>query len=251
MKNNTQVETAQKGQATNKIQSENTQKDKTPISKIILMKETESRKKAREEQYRIFRINALRRRCNRMGIDKDKTEELVKKLIEQMNAPKNYNIIVMLNGDDGKMFKEALAKEKVVYKLEGAPHTKKESIPFLMFEGDQKVLAKLREIAPPGAKVWPYAKKADSVLSDIQKEVIKKPSNNTAEAKKNAKTVHKKINKKRSTHKSNKGKFFAKKNRRKTLLELKNKRKATTVQLNSKTRSKGSKKASTNLKKAA
>ena len=102
MNNNTKVETAQKSQATNKKTS------KVPTGKVTLTKETEARKKAREEQYRNFRINALRRRCKRMKFDDEKTEELVKKLIEQMNAPKEYNIIVMFNSSDYNMVKEAV-----------------------------------------------------------------------------------------------------------------------------------------------
>ena len=49
MNNNTKVETAQKSQAANKKTS------KVPTGKVTLMKETEARKKAREEQYRSFR----------------------------------------------------------------------------------------------------------------------------------------------------------------------------------------------------
>ena len=80
MKNNKNVETAQKGQTTTKnTQPENVKNDlkkiqehrdakksKTPTGKVTLLKETEARKKARKEQYDNFRINALKRRCKRM-----------------------------------------------------------------------------------------------------------------------------------------------------------------------------------------
>lgn len=158
MNKNAQVETTQVSQATNK----NTGKVKT-------LKNTQERKKAREEQFRNFRINALRRRCKRMGLSDEKIEELVKKLIEQMNAPKEYSILVMLNPKDGAMFKEALAKANIQYKYHGDT--------YFSLDGNQNVLAKIREIAPPGAKVFPYAKKMESVIPK-QEPSQKKPTNN-------------------------------------------------------------------------
>ena len=193
MKKNTQVETAQKSQATNKIQPENVQKDlkrideirknksKVPTGKVTLLKETEARKKAREEEYRNFRINSLKRRCKRMGYDEKQTEEFVKKLIEQMEKPNTYTILVMMKAKDGAMMKEALAKANIKYKYHGDT--------YFSFEGDKKLLDKLREIAPPGAKFHIYAKKAESVLPKADKEVIKKPTNNTAEKKAAAKAI--------------------------------------------------------------
>lgn len=175
MNNNTKVETAQKSQATNEKTS------KVPTGKVTLMKETEARKKAREEQYRSFRINALRRRCKRMKFDDEKTEELVKKLIEQLNAPKEYNILIMLNPDDGPMMKEALAKANIHYKYHGDT--------FFSLDGNQDVLAKIREITPPKAKIYPYAKKMESVISKEDREKVKKPTNNTAEKKAAAKAA--------------------------------------------------------------
>ena len=122
---------------------------------------------------------------------------------------------------------------------------------YFAFQGTQETLKKIQEITPSGAKIHTYAKKMESILPKQEKEVIKKPSNNTAEAKKNAKAARKALNMKRGMHKKGKGKSFAKCMRRKTLSELKKPRKATTVQLKDKTRSTSSKKASTNLKKAA
>lgn len=276
MKNNTKVETAQKSQATNKIQPENVQKDlarideirknksKVPTGKVTLLKETEARKKAREEQYRNFRINALRRRCERYGFDEKKTEEFVKKLIEQMEKPNTYTILVMLNPKSGPMMKEALKKENINYKYHGDT--------YFSFEGDKKLLDKLREITPPDGKLHIYAKKMESVIPKEEMEVIKKPSNNTAEKKAAAK-VSKKI------FRGNKGikhrqagrtsladirraSRYVKKNLKKgEKIDVKKVFKvveerakggaATTVQLNAKKSSTGSKKASTNLKKAA
>lgn len=237
MNNNTKVETAQKGQATNKKTS------KVPTGKVILMKETEARKKAREEQYRNFRINALRRRCKRMKFDDEKTEELVKKLIEQLNAPKEYNILIMLNSGDGPMMNEALAKANINYKYHGDT--------FFSIDGNQDVLAKIREIAPPKAKIYPYAKKMESVIPKEDRDKVKKPTNNTATVKTAAKQKKKELNLHRCKHKKGKGKAVAKQQRKISLSERKKLRKATTVQLNTKKGSKGPKKASTNVKKAA
>ena len=238
MNKNTQTETAQKSQAVNNIK-----KDNTPTGKVRTIKSAEERRKAREEQFRNFRINALRRRCKRMKMTDEEIEKYVKKLIEQMNTPKEYSILIMLSVKDGPMMKEALAKANITYKYHGDT--------YFSIDGNQDVLAKIREIAPPSAKIHPYAKKMESVLPKQEKEVIKKPSNNTAEAKKNAKADRKALNIRRGQYKKGHGKSYAKQQCRKTLSELKKGRKATTVQLKGKTSSTGSKKASTNVKKAA
>lgn len=260
MNKNTQTETAKKGQAVN-----NNKKSKTPTGKVTLMKETEARKKAREEQYRNFRINALRRRCKRMKFDDEKTEELVKKLIEQLNAPKEYNILIMLNPDDGPMMKEALAKANIHYKYHGDT--------FFSLDGNQDVLAKIREIAPPKAKIYPYAKKMESVISKEDRENVKKPTNNTAKKKSAAKSSKKisggsyryarkqkgrtitlsDIRKASRNVKKNlkKGEKIDVKKVFKVVEERRNGGAAITEQLNAKKGSKSPKKASTNVKKAA
>lgn len=275
MTKNTQVETAQKSQATNKIQPENVQKDlakideirknksKVPTGKVTLLKETEARKKAREEQYRAFRINSLKRRCKRMGYDEKQTEEFVKKLIEQMEKPNTYTILVMLNPKSGPMMKEALKKENIHYKYHGDT--------YFSFEGDKKLLDKLREITPPDGKLHIYAKKAESVLPKANKEIIKKPSNNTAEKKTAAKVVKKVFRGNKGIKHRQIGRVsladirrasrYVKKNLKKgEKIDIKNvfkvaeeriKGGAATVQLNDKKSSTGSKKASTNVKKAA
>ena len=285
MKKNTQVETAQKSQATNKIQPKNVQKDlakireirdakknNTPTGKVTLMKETELRKKLREEQYRNFRISALRRRCKRMNFTEEETEEFVKKLIEQMNAPKDYDIIVMVNQEDSKMFDESMAKEKINYNYKSEPNTKKGYLGFVNITGNNKILDKIREIAPPGAKIYVHAKKAESVLPKADKDVIKKPTNNTAE-KKTAAKVNKKIFRgskgvkyrqagRTSLADIRRASRYVKKNLKKgEKIDIKKVFKvveerakggaATTVLFNAKKSSTGSKKASTDVKKAA
>ena len=229
MNKNTQVETTQKSQATNK----NTGKVKT-------LKNAQERKKAREEQFRNFRINALRRRCKRMGLSDEKIEELVKKLIEQMNAPKEYDILVMVNPKDMAMLLEAMSKANIQYRYKGDT--------YVSIGGDQNVLAKIREIAPPGAKIFPYAKKMESVIPK-QEPSEKKPSNNTTEKKKAAnpkRAVGKAVKSAKYFHHMQKGRY--KKLRVVSLAYKRSKRhKATTVQMIGKKASEGSK----TLKKAA
>ena len=243
MNNNTKVETAQKSQATNKKTS------KVPTGKVTLMKETEARKKAREEQYRSFRINALRRRCKRMGFDDEKTEELVKKLIEQMNAPKEYSIIVMFDNSDYNMLKEAVENAKIKYNVLVNGNTKaRVSLAYMSLEGNQDVLAKLREIAPPSAKIYPYAKKMESVLPKAEPKK-KKPSNNSKEKAAAVKAARKEKNIR--IHRNKKTGKVTKRVVLKTLSAVKKRKPSVVVHLNTKKASEGSKKASTNVKKAA
>lgn len=168
-KNNT-VDTAQKGQTATK--------NNIPTGKVKTLADAAKRRKTREEQFRNFRINALRRRCKRMGFDEEKTEELVKKLIEQMDAPKEYSILIMLNSDDGPMMKEALAKANIHYNYHGDT--------FFSIDGNQNALAKIREIAPASAKIYPYAKKMESVLpkgKERKSEYVAKNTDKSSTAK--------------------------------------------------------------------
>ena len=231
MNKNTQVETAKNGQATNKNTSN------VPTGKVKSIKDAEARKKAREEQFRNFRINALRRRCARMKFTEEKTEELVKKLIEQLNAPKEYSILVMLDVKDGAMMKEALAKAKIQYKYHGDT--------YFSIDGNQDILAKIREIAPPKAKIYPYAKKMEPIIS--KEEVPKKPKNkNVPHSRPKGKNVLKKRYNVAGMSKKNRKNFKAqvKSLRDKWATEKAAKKKGgTTVQLNSKKSSEGLKKA--------
>jgi len=77
------------------------------------------------------------------------------------------------------MVKQAVKNEGLEYRMM--------TDSYMMLDGDSEVLATVRGIMPPSAKIHPYAKKFESVLPAQEKEVIKKPSNNTAEAKANAK----------------------------------------------------------------
>ena len=242
MTKNTTVETAQKSQATTK----NTGKVKT------LANATE-RRKAREEQFRNFRINALKRRCARYGFDEDKTNEYVEKLKKQMDAPKEYSILVTFNNADFNLLKEAVAKAGIKYNILVAGNGKARiSYGYMSLVGDQKVLDKLREIAPPSAKIYPYAKKMESVIDETPVVKKKKPTNNTVEKRKAAKDARKKENiRKFLNRKKGKGKSTAWGSRKISLAARRKMRKAITVQLKAKKSSTASKKASTSIKKAA
>ncbi len=275
MNNNTKVETAQKSQATNKKTS------KVPTGKVTLMKETEARKKAREEQYRSFRINALRRRCKRMKFDDEKTEEFVKKLIEQMNTPKEYSILIMfdqkyprkkIKKEEGEVFNkdidvflEDIAKNNIKYNYKGDT--------YISISGNQDILAKIREIAPDGAKIYPYAKKMESVLpksKEYKSEYVAKNTDKSSTAKyrrlarkadklrkkqldgmvHNDQELHAELQKQRRMSSRRKVKTALKKLQTK-LSGCKNKRSNIVVKLPVKNTSTGSKKASTQIKKAA
>lgn len=257
-KNNT-VDTAKKGQTTTKNTS------KVPTGKVTTLKEAEARKKAREEQYKNFRVNALRRRCKRMKISDEDTEKYVKKLIEQINSPNTYHITISFNPNDIDLVKQALKNEDLVYSMIASSH--------LFMDGDGEVLATVRKIMPPSAKIYPYAKKKESVLpkQTVQKE--KKPTNNTKEKKSAASSATKIYGGSRRYSKRQKGRIynlmeirkasrFVKKNLKKgekidvkkvfkVVEERKKRGIATTVQLKAKKSSTASKKASTPIKKAA
>jgi hypothetical protein len=193
MKKNNTVETAQKGQATNKnTQPENVKNDlkkiqehreakksNVPTGKVTLLKETEARKKARKEQYDNFRINSLKRKCKNRGLSEEDISKYVEKLKEQLNSPHSYHILIMFDKKEVDMVKQAIKNEGLEYKVMADS--------YVMLDGDSEVLDTVRGIMPPSAKIHPYAKKFESVLPAEKKEVIKKPSNNTAEAKANAK----------------------------------------------------------------
>ena len=275
MANKNTVDTAQKGQTTTK--------NNIPTSKVKTLANATERRKAREEQFRNFRIGALRRRCKRYGFDEAKTNEYIEKLKKQMDAPKEYTILVTFNKADFNLLKEAVAKAGIKYNILVAGNGKaRVSYGYMSLVGNQKVLNKLREIAPPSAKIYPYAKKMESVIPKEEREVIKKPSNNTAEKKAAAKLARKAKSMRvhaSDVYKDAKGRFhkrrkpsprpnagtnktkvkigkraWLKANSTQAILSLSDRirqQKAITVQLNAKKSSTGSKKASMNLKKAA
>lgn len=183
MKNTKTVDTAKKGQTTNKnTQPENVKNDlkkiqehreakksKTPTGKVTLLKETEARKKARKEQYDNFRINALKRRCKRMNISEEDTKKYIEKLKEQLNSPNSYRVLVMFNKNDAAMIKQSLANESLEYKMMGNG--------YFYIDCDTEALGTLRGIMPDSAKIHPYVLKHKPILQKEDKPPVngKKP----------------------------------------------------------------------------
>ena len=221
--------------------------DKTPTGKVKTLKDKEQIRKEREEQYKNFRINALRRRAKRMKMPDEQIEEAVKALIMQMDTPNSYNVLILFNANDKAFVREALENEGLVWKMMSNSH--------LFIEADQETLKTLREIMPPSAKIHPYVKKKPAILPvEEPPKKVKKPKNRAsiraaAKAAKKARKAAKMAACK--NRKKNAGKAYAKMRKQIRLLKAKKDRKATTVQLKLKKSSTATKKASTDLKKAA
>lgn len=233
------------------------EKTNVPTGKIKTKEEQDKRRKAREEQYKNFRVNALKRRAKRMGLSDEDIEAKVKALLEQLDTPNSYNVLVLFNENEKSMFNESLKNEGLVCKIFGDS--------FCIMEADQETLTTIRGIAPPSAKIHPYVKKKPSVLQDVTPKKEKKPSNNNKNVARTAK-----INRKASTKVKGHDKFVIHKKRYNVATLSKEKRKkfredvkalkaawkaskkasGTTVPLKPKKGSTSLKKAST-LKKAA
>lgn len=248
---NFKVETAENGQTTIiKI-------DKTPTGKVKTIKDKEKIQKDREEQYKNFRVNALKRRAKRMGLTDEEIKTKVEELLNQINTPNSYDVLIFFNTKDLDLVKQALLKEELVWKIMSNSH--------LIMDADQETLATIRKIMPPSAKIHPYVKKKPSVLAKVESKKEKKPSNNKNGAPKAAKMARKNANKiggkklmkhrKRANvaamSKENRKEFMKKVKALRASWKAAKSKKATTVQLKVKKGSKSLKKASMNLKKAA
>jgi len=130
--------------------------DKTPTGKVKTLKDKEALKKEREEQYKNFRIAALKRRAKRIGLSEEQTNVKVKELAEQLAAPNNYDITLMFNPADFDMIKQALMNEDITWKLLVSTYG--------FLEGDAEVLATLRTIVPKTVKIYPHVKRKPNVL---------------------------------------------------------------------------------------
>jgi len=218
--------------------------DKTPTGKVKTLKDKEQIRKEREEQYKNFRINALKRRAKRMGLTEEQTEVKVKELLTQMDTPNSYLVLVLFNPNDQNLVKEALKNEGLVWKMMSNSH--------FFIDADQETLGTLRGIMPPSAKIYPYVKKKPALLPIVEKKSEKKP-------KKGGKP-HSCLNGKQEKRKRYNVARFSKKKKAEFKKEVKSlkdlwkaNKKATgkVVQFKPKKRSTGSKKASTDIKKAA
>jgi hypothetical protein len=239
MNKNTSVETTKNGQAT-----------KVPTGKVKTIKSKEEIRKAKEQEYENRRVNALKRRAKRMGMSEEQINECVEKLKKQLKEPNQYSIHVIFHSGMEDMAVQALKNAKINCKLLILTK-KKETFSWALIEGDQSVLAKVRETIGTFASIHPYAKKFESVLPKSEPIKVKKPSNNTAEAKKAAKERRKFANVSRNTNRTKRSKKTAFTAKRERLAKAKKDRKANVIHLQKTKRSTGSKKASTSLKKAA
>ena len=218
--------------------------DKTPTGKVKTIKDKETIRKEREEQYKNFRVNALKRRAARMQMPQEQIDEAVKALLEQLDTPNSYDVLILFNAKEADMVRQAFLNEGLTWSVMSDSH--------VITVADQETLKTLREIMPPSAKIHPYVKKKPAILpaTDIKSE--KKP-------KKGGKP-HSRLNGKKETRKRYNVARLNKKDKanfKKHVKSLKDRWKAnkkktgTTVQLNPKKGSTAPKKASTNLKKAA
>lgn len=263
MKKNNKVETAKNGQTTANIQPEKVKnalkriddirkgkKDKTPTAEVKSTVETAmQRKKIREENYKNFRINSLRRRARNMKLPEEKIEELVKKLEEQLNEPTTYQILILFSKSEADMVKQALKNAGINTPIITDSHT--------WIDGDKAVLDKIREIMPTKVKIHPYTKKKPPILEKKIPDKEKKPTNNTSNRKKAAKAARKAINMMKFVgRKKNRGKAKVKLQKRMLSLEKKRQERAKnakkpSMQMTHKNPSKTLKKASRTMKKAA
>ena len=218
--------------------------DKTPTGKVKTIKDKETIRKEREEQYKNFRVNALKRRAVRMQMPQEQIDEAVKALLEQLDTPNSYDVLILFSAKEADMVRQAFLNEGLTWSVMSDSH--------VITVADQETLKTLREIMPPSAKIHPYVKKKPAILpvTDIKSE--KKP-------KKGGKP-HSRLNGKKETRKRYNIARLNKKDKanfKKHVMSLKDRWKAnkkktgTTVQLNSKKGSNARKKASTDLKKAA
>lgn len=149
--------------------------DKTPTGKVKTIKDKEAIKAAREEQYKNFRINALKRRAKRLGLNEEQTKVKVEELVKQLNSSNDYDILIMFNAGDFNMVKQALMNDDIAWKLLVSTYG------FLI--GDDELLADLRKILPPSAKIYPYVKRKPPILPVHQPSVCKAKTRTKAEKK--------------------------------------------------------------------
>lgn len=229
----------------------NVKKDNTPTGKVKTLKDKETLKKEREEQYKNFRIGALKRRAKRMGLTEEQTKVKIEELIKQINTPNQYLVLVMFNPDDKDMNTQALKNEGIVWKMQGSN--------YFYIEADQDTLGTIRSIMTPESKIHPYVKKKPPILP-VQ-EPPKSAKKKTKAEKKATAAAAKKARKDANNLKIHNGKEYMKFRKRcnmaalskaqKAALKAERKAAGTTTQKKAKKVSMASKKASTGIKKAA
>ena len=235
--------------------------DKTPTGKVKTMKKKEELQKAREEQYKNFRINALKRRAKRMGLTDEQTAVKVKELEKQMAASNDYNILIMFNPNDFNLVKQALMNDDIAWKLLVTSYG--------FIDGDDELLADLRKLLPPSAKIYPHVKRKPPILPSQQPSGRGKKTRTKTEKKslaaaakkarkhaKNLKTKEARRQQAIAKHKEEKNKASRKVAKAKMLFDKRcqkaqKAKSGTTIQMKAKKPSASPKKASTSLKQAA
>lgn len=228
--------------------------DKTPTGKVKTLKDKEAIKKAREEQYENFRINALKRRAKRMGLSEEQINVKVEELKKQLKAPTNYNVLIWYDPKDYDMMKESIKNEDMAVDIMTST--------YLFITVDSEGLGTLRSIAPPTAKIYPHVKRKPNVLP-TEKPRARGAKKRTKAEKKALATAVKKARKALNRNKGHNVKSEAKVRLEKFLKDRKaaniarkaaknasHKACKTTIRLHAKKRSKTVKMAST-LNKAA
>ena len=142
------------------------EKTNVPTGKV---KSIEDRRKAREESYKQFRVNALKRRAGRMGLTEEQTKEKVDQLLKQMKEPATYNMIVTYHISDKDMLIQALKKEDIVWKIMADPNRRSPDA-YCIIEGDKDVLDYLRGLNIPTMKIYPYVKRKPPVIEAPSKK---------------------------------------------------------------------------------
>jgi len=235
--------------------------DKTPTGKVKTMKNKEELQKAREEQYKNFRINALKRRAKRMGLTDEQIAVKVKELEKQMASTNDYDILIMYNPNDFNLVKQALLNDNIAWKMLVSSYG--------FIEGDDELLADLRKLLPPSAKIYPHVKRKPPILPSQQpsgrskKTRTKAEKKNLAAAAKKARKAAKSLKTKEARrqqviakHKEEKNKTSRKAAKAKMLFDKRCQKAqkakgGTTIQTKAKKPSVSPKKASTSLKQAA
>jgi hypothetical protein len=142
------------------------EKTNVPTGKV---KNTEDRRKAREESYKQFRVNALKRRAQRMGLTEEQTKVKIDQLLKQMDEPATYNMIVTYHVSDKDMLIQALKKEDIVWKIMVNP-TRRCQDAYCIIEADKDVLDYLRGLNIPTLKIYPYVKKKPAIIEALSRK---------------------------------------------------------------------------------
>ena len=237
----------------------NTKQDtKIPTGKVKTLAQRNKIRKEREEQYRNFRINCLKRRAKRMKLSEEETKAKIEELKKVLEGTHNYNVLLLFNRNNAKMIKEIFANDNIECKIF--------TDYYAWLIADDELLKELREMLPEGTKIHPYAIRKKLSWSSEETKKAKKPYTKAEKkslalaAKKKRKQDkiaahlnHKEHAKQQKEERNKRARKIAK---AKMLFEKRarkasQKKGGTVVHMTSKKASSVKKKASTNVKKAA